>query len=419
MLRLFVLALLVIASPWALTERYVVDEDAFGNTTAAAYDELDDQQKAELSAQSSTDETTSDLISDKDSLPVDGDKVASPLLVEEETENSPVPQSKDGPEVNGSDLSSSSDSGLSSENPFERALREQQANETDEVVKRFLESGGDRSFDATKVNPADFVDSQDLLEGNVNSDGEQPFFVTYDNAGEANVLFYSPKVIQDEIDRRKVEEHVSNALVHQAESDQSEGLSLPLGADPVAVSIFSGAGEQSYFSRFIERCCQRLPNVGVMSLRADKPLSVPIKRNDLSYRFVDGDSRYRLVLLPKKNKDYLLTIKAFVRSYKNLGVKSGAFIPQIVLLDGDKKVTRIISNIDARFHAETWTSYGYLKAVIEVEQTGIDAERFLLLYTRADDLRTSTTIEDSSGSLEIDHMEIGTIEVAVVESSLY
>ena len=303
------------------------------------------------------------------------------------------------------------------ENPFERALRESQANETDEVVKRLRAQGGDDRFDATKVNPADFVDSEDLIQGNVNSEGERPFFVTFDGDGDSNVIFYSPQVIQDEIDRREVEEVLSDAVAFTPE-DARNLLTLPEGADPVAAQILSSGYKKSYFERFTDRCCEGLPNVGVLPLRLDKGLHVPLDRDDFSYRFADGDSRYQLVRLPDVRKNYLLTIKTFVRSYKKLGIDHGAFIPQVVLLDRDKRVTRILSQLSSDSHAETWSTYGYLKSVIEVEQGEIDYDAFLLVYTRASDLRQVSTIEDSSGAWEIKHMEIGSLEVAVVENSL-
>lgn len=454
-LSFLVLLTLTVNAPYAIAERYIVADDAFGNTGAKQVSELDEDELEQLnrreieaadnlegaSTNSSLNEPTN---STPDSLSSSPGSSAAPVAgtggstgrddAALSSENSPSGSSvtKGGaddlndPEVtsDSADLRLDGEAQLSSdaendlaENPFERALRESQQNETDEVVKRLRAQGGDPSFDATKVNPADFVDSEDLLQGNVGSDGERPFFVTFDNEGDSNVIFYSPQVMQEEVNRRNTEEQLSDAVVYTPDNVDSE-LVLPEGADPVAAQFLKSGNRASYFSRFSGRCCKKIPNVGVLELRRDKGLHVPINREDFSYRFIDGDSRYRLVRLPDVGKSFLITLKTFVKSYKKQGIQHGAFIPQVVMLDRDKNITRIITNLSAESHAETWSAYGYLKSVIEVDQTGIDAETLLLVYTRADDLRRSSTVEDSSGSWEIKHMEIGSLEVTAVPSSL-
>ena len=420
-LCLFAVIALAFYVSHANAERYIVADDAFGNTDAKQVSELDNEELEQLKRRE---------IEAADN-PADSSEVTETFQSSED-EAVDTPQISKTPEqsIDSTQTYSSSEEGLDSEpqasseaendlaeNPFDRALRESQLNETDEVVKRLRAQGGDPSFDATKVNPADFVDSEDLLQGNVGSDGERPFFVTFDNEGESNVIFYSPQVMQEEVNRRETEEQVSDAVVY-ASDDAGVEFALPEGADPVAAQILSSGNRATYFDRFEGRCCKKIPNVGVLSLRRDKGLHVPISRKDFSYRFIDGDSRYRLVRLPDVRKNFLITLKTFVKSYKKQGIEHGAFIPQVVMLDRDKNITRIITNLSAESHAETWSNYGYLKSVIEVDQTGIDAEVMLLVYTRADDLRRSSTVEDSSGSWEIKHMEVGSLEVTVVPSSL-
>ena len=420
------------ASPVS-AKRYIVADDAFGNTDAKQVSELDEEELEKLRRREEAKSDSPDEPTKSPSTNSSDDSSASPLApaaapnVIEEAEPAYSQEIKKAPNSVGSSEASEQSANPSqfgsgaevdnSENPFERALRESQESETDEVVKRLRAQGGDPSFDATRVNPAEFVDSDDLLQGNVGSDGERPFFVTFDNEGDSNVIFYSPQVMQQEVNRRETEEQVSEAVVYSPDNAQSE-LVLPQDADPVAAQILSAGNRESYFSRFEGRCCKKIPNVGILELRRDKGLHVPINREDFSYRFVDGDSRYRLVRLPEVRKNFLITLKTFVKSYKKQGIEHGAFIPQVVMLDRDKNITRIITNLSAESHAETWSNYGYLKSVIEVDQTGIDGEALLLVYTRAADLRRSSTVEDSSGSWEIKHMEVGSLEVTVVPSSL-
>jgi len=460
-LRYGLTSLLLVLPSIGAAERYVVSDDAFGNTTAKQVSELSEKELKELkgSSEASPPHQT-DSISAEDKVVGDAaqptvsngsaaiaeddsvkpEQGASGASVSEtqisgasvsdidasqsdisqnnaNTEDTPLLSSEVGVDNDKEKETAKTATSSKPDNPFERALRQSQENETDEVIKRLRAQGGDNNFDITEVNPADFVDSEDLLQGNVDSDGDQRFFVTFDSTGESNVIFYSPAVIQQEIDKRKTEERVSEAVVHSPE-DAGAKLVLPEGADPAAAKILSSGAKQSYFDRFSLRCCESLPNVGVLTLRKDKSLHVALDRDDFSYRFTDGDSRYGMVRLPDVRKNYLLTIKTFVKSYKKLGIPHGAFIPQIVMMDRDKNITRIISDLSTTSHAETWRSYGYLKSVIEVEQTDIDAEAFLLVYTRASDLRKKSIVEDSSGAWEIKHMEVGSVEVAVVESTL-
>jgi len=439
--RAFVLVSCLTASSHLMAERYIVTDDVFGNAAAKQYTEQ--EAKAILEADAELNEPTSVEDSPKEDRTVEGASVkdSTEQTSETATDNAADVAALDGtlsnkavenpPLDNSADATTRSAEGSNSdprtqleqqaepkENPFERALRLSEENETDEVIRRLRAQGGDTSFDATKVNPADFVDSEDLLQGNVNSDGERPFYVTIDSQGESNVIFYSPKVIEDEINRREAEELISDAVVYSADDTMSE-LNLPEGADPVAARILSSGVAESYFTRFSGQCCGGLPNVGVRTLRTDKALHVPLQREDFSYRFVDGDSRYQLVKLPDFGRDYRVTVKSFVRSYKDEGIKHGAFIPQLVMLDRNKNVRRIISELDSESHAETWSSYGYLKSVIEVQQQQIDAEALILVYTRARDLRRVTTIEDSSGRWEIKHMEVGSLEFEIAASDKY
>lgn len=429
LLRISFIILLLHASSLVHAKRYVVSDDAFGSTSATPLSELSESEKSRLEERESSavsepdsptessarvsDSLAQDPISESEALSDDQSQqsVSQPSIIEPNSYSSDSSVPSNVPDAN-------SVAEQEAENPFERELRLSQENETDEVIRRLRANEGRNAYDATKVNPAEFVDSEDLLQGNVDSDGDRPFFVTFDGTGESSVIFYSPQVIKEEIERRKTNESVSKATVHSVE-DVNQSISLPDNADPNVARILSLGEADSYFERFNTRCCNKIPNVGVLQLRSDKSLHVPIGQDDFSYRFIDGDSRYRLVRVPNLKKDYLLTVKTFVKGYKQYGIKHGAFIPQIVMLDRDKNVTRVISDISATSHAETWSSYGYLKSVIEVKQTDVDAETMLLVYTRAKDLRTVSVVEDSSGSWEVKHMEIGSLELEIPLNQIY
>jgi hypothetical protein len=76
--------------------------------------------------------------------------------------------------------------------------------------------------------------------------------------------------------------------------------------------------------------------------------------------------------------------------------------------------TRVASDIVMQSFSETWTSYGYLKAVLEVEQTAAMRERFILLYTNKDQLRRRSQVQNEEGLWDIEHMDVGSLEVSLV-----
>jgi Maltose operon periplasmic protein precursor (MalM) len=474
-IRALVWLVLAALASKAYAERYVVQDDAFGNTDAVAISEVSEEDLEELKR--SQESAEAPIINDQASIEGDPSNQAAqvesdPLENQQQRPNEPglnldpelqgsaAPQSSAteqgvfpgsvsessvstdavapgivpagaavsgavdaGATQSGSGLESSSTSRQTSTqipaqtNPFEQEYLRSEKQETDEVIKRLRALRQQSDYDATEVNPADFVDSEDLLQGKVNRTGEQPFYLTLDAQGDEDVVFYSPEVIRQEMERRKVVEQISDSAIHLPPAT-SQNVSLPANAQPEALAIFNSVGRKTYYERFAERCCNDLPNVGVVELTLEQSAYVDLAREDFSYRFVDGDSRYGLVRLPSLNKKYLLVLKSFVRRFEDRGIDNGVFIPQVVVLDGEKQVKRIISNLSMQANKETWSSYGFLKAVIEVDQTELNADRFLLIYTSKEDLRRYTVIDDVQSPWQIKHMEVGAVEVEVVAESL-
>ncbi|WP_197473907.1 hypothetical protein, partial [Oleiphilus sp. HI0066] len=247
-----------------------MSDDAFGSTSATPLSELSESEKSRLeeresSAVSEPDSPTENSVSTSDSLAQDPASESEALSGEQSQQSLSQPSIIE-PNSYSSDSSvpsnvpdANSVAGQEAENPFERELRLSQENETDEVIRRLRANEGRNAYDATKVNPAEFVDSEDLLQGNVDSDGDRPFFVTFDGTGESNVIFYSPQVIKEEIERRKTNESVSKATTHSVE-DVNQSISLPDNADPNVARILSLDEADSYFERFNTRCCNKIPN---------------------------------------------------------------------------------------------------------------------------------------------------------------
>jgi hypothetical protein len=428
--RLLTLTFFLACSETLLAERYVVSEDAFGNTSAESYRQESSEKTAELGntepviprpeslnqivdsvsqsdAPSKLTETINPIVTvGVDSLQLEQATTTSndarvQELAQENELNSPVVP----------DVSSATAEAV---DPFEQAYKASEAQETDPIIKRLRANVGGNAYDATAINEADFVDSEDLLQGNVNEDGERPFYMTMNPDGEQDVIFYSPSVMRKAIKEREYKEQLSTATIFRA--DKAALVAVPKRADPTALRILQGGLEkkQSFFEQFSQTCCGNLPTIELLDLSEDARVFDELNKNDTSYRFVDGTSRYALAKLPNRDQNYLIVVKTFVRNFKEFGIEHGVFIPQVVFLDENMSPTRVASDIVMQSFSETWTSYGYLKAVLEVEQTAAMRERFILLYTNKDQLRRRSQVQNEEGLWDIEHMDVGSLEVSLV-----
>ena len=91
-------------------------------------------------------------------------------------------------------------------------------------------------YDATKVNPDDFVDSETLLRSGSKSEKEKsPYYTVVEADGTTRNVFYDPALVKEIIFQER------NPKIKFTESDvyskESADISLPTEADPVALNI--------------------------------------------------------------------------------------------------------------------------------------------------------------------------------------
>lgn len=297
---------------------------------------------------------------------------------------------------------------------FERVYLESEVDQpevAEQLRKRW--QGGD-AVDATYVDESQFVDGDALLERRGVSDGKPPFRVTYDSDGRARVTFIDSEKISEALDAKTKQRVFTQATEYQAAVDE-ERAGFLAGADSRALSIL-GIEAKSYFQRYAESCCKALPHARIPVLEPGRAHFFKITKDDRPFRFEDGDSRYLLLKLPSSRQNYPLRLRSFIRKFDKQQIEHGVFLPQLVLLNEEKELVRVVAAPLLGFEAENWLKYGYLEGVFEVQQHA-DArldERFLVINTTFEDLSRVTQVEVDGEILDIDHMPTGSFEIEVL-----
>ena len=284
--------------------------------------------------------------------------------------------------------------------------------------------GKPSNYDATEVNPDDFVDSETLLRSGSQVDKEKsPYYVTVDEDGITRNVFYDPTLVKEILfQERNPKIKFTEAKVYGKASSE---ISLPTEADPVALSILQGNSNSfvSYFKKFSERCCSDLPNINTPDIQFGESYYFTLTDENLPYRFSEGDSRFILIRLPDLNaKSIPLRIRSFVRKHSQKNIEMGVFFPQLITLNKDKEPLRIMTGPLLKFQDETWTTHAYLQGIFSLSQTLELDERYLLINTTAENLKSSSTIdipaseEGQARSVILKHMNEGSFEIKILES---
>lgn len=433
--RLALIALCALASP-SHAERYYVTQDGFGNVDAEKQSAQTEQEGGPSKrAPLLVPEAVAPAVVESDTVEPDTAKpsIAKPSI----TETSTTEPSIDEP---GTVETASSKAAEASAKPvevssdvlevlpvlkFEASLN----SDTDTRVTRqkkilssferaFLESEGQNPYDATAIDEALYVDSQDLLEGKVSQQAQQPFFITRDRYGNESVTFYSPSLAQEAKDNADQLIRYTQATVYSRSEQNRVSTRLPADADPVAVQILlqGEAPGESYFESFVKRCCERLPKAGVKVLEFGRSELLNIDRDLLPYRFTEGDSRYVIIRLPESSSNYPFEIRSFIHRYKQESVESGVFFPQLVTLNKALKPMRVIVDPVLEYVPETWSGYGYLKGFFEIDRTKDLEEEYILINTTREALKTTSEYSHPESPIIVQHMKFGSLGVKALPS---
>jgi len=436
----------------AYAERYSVTEDSFGGVSAEPVVEA--QPKTEVVAGQNKEDGSSKRISEESSsnanlqtseasqlgskkitaeklLATGGEESAADAISNSNSNSNSIVESADESIFNApSDIVPDTAESAPKKNLsiFEKAYLESERKAKAEVLKNLTanKTSDDASsvYDATQVDSIKFVDGDELERTGAREEVEKaPYFITVDVDGNLQNTFYDPVLVSNALDkkRNKKIEYTQARVYEEFSQEESGELSLPEGADPIAVGILN-SGEKEfdlYFNAFTKQCCDHLPNLVTPTMEMGRSQAFQLSNDDLYYRFSDGDSRFILVSLPSETNDnYPLRIRTFIRTFKKLSIPHGVFFPQIITLDADKKPVRIMTGPLLKYQAETWSTHGYLEGVFQIDRSKEKDERYVLINTTSDVLRQSSII-DTKVPIEIAHMAVGSFEIQAILEEQY
>jgi len=414
----------------AHAERYSVEKDSFGNFSAKKVEssDIDSADKEPAEGDSTRAERTQER---NDSNP-DLSQVSEnqePSELESRQKGSSGPVTDADPDSAGAPGQYGSESEQEKIEPrklsiFEQKYIEAELAERARILKGLKPDEDVQSdYDATKVNPEDFIDSEEFLRSGSKPEKERsPYYVTVDADGIQHTTFYDPNLVKEILfaERNKKIEFTEAQVFQKSESE----ISVPGAADPIALSILSSGKDSfvSYFDAFSEKCCAQLPNIETPEITLGNYHYFVLNDDTLPYRFAEGDSRFLLLRLPDLNKATIpLRIRTFIRRFAKQNIEKGVFFPQLITLDKDKKPLRIITGPLLKFQDETWTTHAYLQGIFAMSQTKELDERYLLINTTGETLKSNSTIEIPASedgiarTVIIQHMNEGSLEIEILE----
>lgn len=416
-------------------ERYSVEKDSFGNYSAKKVEVISSPDKGKVLDEADKSATNNEApLAPENSVKED---ISEQVSVSKETAPIPSVANDDEPNAmentrdNTQDTSSASSPVESEEEPeprklsiFEQKYLEAELAERERILKAIKSAEGVQSdYDATSVNPDEFIDSEELLRSADKQVKERsPYYVTIDEDGRPQTTFYDPTLVKEILfTERNKQLEFTEAQVYQEKDSE---IAVPETADPVALAILKGGQDQfvSYFEKFSGNCCAQLPNIQTPEISLGKYHYFVLNEDSLPYRFSEGDSRFLLLRLPDMDQAVIpIRIRTFIRKFSEKNIEKGVFFPQIVTLNKDKEPLRIITGPLLKFQEETWTTHAYLQGIFAFSQTRDLDERYLLINTTRETLASSSSIElptnkkGSARTVTIKHMNEGSFEIEILQ----
>lgn len=305
--------------------------------------------------------------------------------------------------------------------PALEAVNSEQVKPEPVVVNKTVESAASYR-PKIEINEADYIDGDLLLEqGNIRSDDDLPYYTWTDEQGRVRNTPYRPSVTSgsakntDPKNKKEKKPVIYSVYEEYRRSEQLTGIqnTQPQKIDSFAQKLFFEGQAERFIDSFSKGCCEDLPKDSPSTLSFEDSVYVELDKNDDPYLFAEGKSPYKLIELPRSNENYSLKMKTFVKSSSKTGVKNGVFFPQIVFLDDEFQVMRIVRNPVLEYVPENWRRHGYLKGLFKVD--GRENERYMLINTTKETLRARNRIENERVIL-LNNQKVGSIEVEALKN---
>lgn len=280
-----------------------------------------------------------------------------------------------------------------------KASVQPEANEPSKARK--LEDAGD-------YTPENYPDGEALArDGFIRPGQRQPYFTWRDAEGNVRVSYYKPD-FRSERERNPDQAplNLTPASVYLPEAETAVAEPVE-GHDPDAFAVLGiEASPENRLSEFASSCCEELANRDYQQWQEGREFGVRLTEDSGRYSFSSGESPFALIALPEQG------LPGFVmrlRSYEHGGV----FVPSLAFLDKAFRPVRLVTDLVMDYHPETWRKRGYLEAWVPVLPG--EGERWLLVYTRDEDLAAQTVHENGQGPRAIPHISHGELGVATFE----
>lgn len=267
-------------------------------------------------------------------------------------------------------------------------------------------AAGKHSAADSQYNLKNYPDGEDLARhGYVRDPNHRPFYSWVDAMGIEHSTPYQPPPDKQELEstrkRAKGAGPVAGHSLYTEARILRPGMAtgIPRTANPAAIKFLGLDKTPSLFASFTAHCCQKLAKVDMVDLPADRSFEVKLDEKAPEHRFSTGLSPYKLVKLPVSGKPYDLQLRSFIHH--------GVFVPSLVFMTRDFKVTRVVTDLVFDYSPETWFRYGFLHARLPVHPDR--GERWLLIFSRKKDINDVTVIERDGQTLNIPHKGSGSI----------
>jgi hypothetical protein len=243
--------------------------------------------------------------------------------------------------------------------------------------------------------------------GNLRPGQRQPYFTWRDADGNVRVSYFTPDTRSD-VEKGLIAAPVElspASVYHRSESAYAEPVE---GYDPDAFAILGIEQEpESEFDAFRRQCCDGLASRSSQAWQSGREFAVRLEASSPEHDFDTGRSPFQLIALPARSS--LPAFVARLRSYDH----NGLVIPSLAFLDQDLRPIRLVTDLVMDYSPETWRRRGYLEAWVPVFPGR--GERWLMLYTREQDLQAQTVVETKQGPKAIPHVRFGEFGIATFE----
>ncbi|WP_417514115.1 MalM family protein [Marinobacter sp.] len=255
-----------------------------------------------------------------------------------------------------------------------------------------------------------YPDAEELRrKGYVREENGQPYYTWRDAEGNARTTYYQPDTRTDD-EKGLVESpaRITPATVYRV-TDMLLAPEPVVGRDPDAFAILGiEEGSEGYLERFSGTCCKALDAQNHEPWQEGREFGIHLNERSPVHQFLTGESPYQLIALPREDKLEAQILR--LRSYAGNGV----FVPSVVFLDSALRPVRLVTDLVSGFEPENWHRRGYLEARIPILLSS--EERWMVLFTRSQDLEGQTVIETRRGPRKIPHVSTGEFGLIMVDA---